>query len=1296
MSKNHKLNTNQLNNEQDYNMIELSPVKSNGSNFSNELKSNQQRGQRGQSEQSAPITGLKNKVQSFKLQSRSNTLNSSFTIDIDDLNELYDPKSIKFFQTKFNKVTDFYNSLKSNKKNGLDPSLPDLNDRTNHFGINKLPEKKPKSFFKLAWEAMQDKVMILLSVAALISFALGLYETFGQPPEHDAEGKEIPQIEWVEGVAIFIAVVIVVLVGAANDYQKELQFAKLNRKKDDREIIVVRGNDDQLISIHDLLVGDIIVLQTGDIIPADAVMTEGSCECDESALTGESHSIIKFPIEQALSIYDSKFPEHDVDIGHKGVPDPYLISGSRIISGIGKAMVTAVGPNSIHGRTMASLNTEPEVTPLQARLNDLADGITKYGILAALVLFIVVFARFLSELPAGKAYHDLPPAEKGSKFLDIVITAITVIVVAVPEGLPLAVTLALAFATTRMSKDSNLVRVLKACEIMGNATAVCSDKTGTLTENRMKVVNGNITGLEFDDNSHSTIDKSNDLNLNNEFKTILLSNISLNSTAFENKDFTGTASSNPFENPPKKHWWSSSQKNKLKDLETKQKENQEPFIGSKTETALLSLANRSFGMTQEFSLSHLRNDVSLLNIESIVQIIPFESSRKWGGLVVKLSNSNTYRFFVKGAAELVFERCSYETIQDGSIEKISSESQKLKFEKINTYAEMALRTISLAHKDYELENWPPKHLISEKNPLEADVDLLLGDVIKLVENTSSSSSSNTANIPQIVIDDDHSSSNNDGLILDGIVGIKDPLRPGVKEAVEQCERAGVTVRMVTGDNITTAKAISISCGILPENFQNDFESCIEGPVYRKLSKQERFRITPKLKVLARSSPEDKRILVETLKKQGEVVAVTGDGTNDAPALKLADVGFSMGISGTEVAREASDIILMTDDFSAIVNAIKWGRCVSISIKKFIQFQLTVNITAVILTFVSAVASSEGKSVLTAVQLLWVNLIMDTLAALALATDKPDHTILDRKPDGRKKPLIAVSTWKMILGQSCLQLIVTLTLHFAGQKIFHPGKAKIHVHEQAQLDALTFNTFVWLQFFKLWVTRKLGEADGISNVKDRITLQNLNFFQDLFRNYYFLAIAALIGGVQVMIMFVGGAAFSVARQTPAMWATAIICGLLSLPFGALIRIIPDEWVIKIFPTRVFRKFQYITSFKWLKFWGSKKQKNISLNDEESDPLFSSIPQFRQINRDISFVKDSDIGDENYLNPVNIYQKWRRSRSDSSFESNDSTITDNSHTISALTMVPTIVGGAVAGWSPLTSPTKAGPNSSSSST
>ena len=1134
-----------------------------------------------------------------------------FRLSKSQLSDLHNPKSIGSFIKLFGyESSSFFKYLKTDKNAGI--SLSEKTDyrktnRYKNYGDNSLPERIPKSFLQLVWAAFNDKTMQLLTVAAVVSFVLGLYELWMQPPQYDPEGNKIKQVDWIEGVAIMIAVFVVVLVSAANDYQKELQFAKLNKKKENRKIIVIRNDQEILISIHHVLVGDVISLQTGDVVPADCVMISGKCEADESSITGESNTIQKFPVDNSLRDF-KKFNSSDghacnkpLDIGDGNedgdkIADCMLISGSRILSGLGRGVITSVGVNSVYGQTMTSLNAEPESTPLQLHLSQLADNISVYGCVAAIILFLVLFTRYLFYIiPEDGRFHDLDPAQKGSKFMNIFITSITVIVVAVPEGLPLAVTLALAFATTRMTKDGNLVRVLRSCETMGSATAVCSDKTGTLTENVMSVVRGLLGNSKFNDNKSLPVSEQKKLNSKKVFeencssslRNDLLANIVLNSTAFENREFkkkdkgmndnTKTSSKNSSFASKWKSRLSIFKKSKGNDDEDQLFENvnkgkQEPFIGSKTETALLSLARLSLGL-KVGELQDLRDQpTKKFNIEKIVQTIPFESSRKWAGLVVKYKDSkgkkSFYRFFIKGAAEIVSKNCSYKRNSDDTLEEIDEDNKKKINDEIKNLASDALRAISVAHKDFcECESWPPEQLRDKDSPNMAALNLLFNS--------------------------------QKGLILDGLLGIQDPLRAGVKESVQQCQRAGVTVRMVTGDNILTAKAIARNCGILSTDITSEAYSAMEGTEFRKLTKNERIRILPNLRVLARSSPEDKRLLVETLKGMGDVVAVTGDGTNDAPALKLADVGFSMGISGTEVAREASDIILMTDDFSAIVNAIKWGRCVSVSIKKFIQFQLIVNITAVILTFVSSVASSDETSVLTAVQLLWINLIMDTLAALALATDKPDPNIMDRKPKGRSTSLISVSTWKMILSQAILQLIVTFILHFYGPELFfNKHEDQITSHQQQQLNAMTFNTFVWLQFFTMLVSRKLDEGDGISNWRDRVCAANLNLFQDLGRNYYFLTIMAIIGGCQVLIMFFGGAPFSIARQTKSMWITAVLCGMLSLIMGVLVRMCPDEVASKVFPAAFVQKFKYVFGLEFL------RKKHIGKHDDEEALLDES--------------------------------------------------------------------------------------------
>lgn len=1106
---------------------------------------------------------------------------SPFSVTPEDLTKLHDPKSLAALH-ELGGLDGLAHLLLLDANIGLKEHSH--HEREAAFGNNKLPTKVAKSFFRLCLEAMKDKVLILLTVAAAISLGLGLYETFGQGPQYDDEHKPMPKVDWVEGVAIITAVIIVVVVGAGNDYQKERQFAKLNAKKEDREVVVIRAGDRCMVSIYDLLVGDVICLETGDVIPADSVLISGEVECDESALTGESATVKKRPADVAMAFYE-EHSQNNEDLGSPTIKfqDPLLISGAKVLSGVGTALVTAVGVHSVHGRIMLSLNHDNEVTPLQERLDNLAEGISKYGFLAALVLFIVLLIRFGISLAPGGNYHDNTPAEKGKKFVDILIVAVTIVVVAVPEGLPLAVTLALAFATTRMAQNGNLVRVLRSCETMGGATAVCSDKTGTLTENKMRIVRGFISEeLQFDDSVNSSklddIPKSSAIvdSIPHDNLVFISSNITLNSTAFENPDYDESKAVIARQRPKKKsllyHLLHGNNSDRQKEIQNFNIVS-ENYLGNKTDSALLILAKERFNQFSTQTLEQQRQAAK----NDIVQVIPFESARKWAGIVMKIDNG--YRFYVKGAAEIIFKNCSYGYSNTNELVSLDRAKRDGVLTKIDEYANDALRAIMLAHKDFVgIELWPPAEVADPVRFGAADPALL-------VDIKSSPHEIDT------------------NLTMDFLVGLQDPLKEGVPEAVVQCKMAGVTVRMVTGDNLVTAKAISRSCNILtPDDSSNPY-AYMEGPAFRALTSEERARIVPQLKVLARSSPDDKRILVDTLRKAGEVVAVTGDGTNDAPALKLADVGFSMGISGTEVAREASDIILMTDDFADIVQAIKWGRTVAESIKKFIQFQLTVNITACVLTFVSAVASSHGKSVLTAVQLLWVNLIMDTLAALALATDKPDDALLRRKPAGRTAPLISVSMWKMILGQSINQLVITFILHFCGRQIFF-GSAELNNYQDKQLDAMTFNTFVWLQFWKLFVTRKLDECADVRSVRERITMENLNFFSHLFRNWYFVVIAALIGSMQVLIMFVGGAAFTVARQTPAMWATAIICGMLSLPVGAILRIIPNWWVVAIFPTRAFNTFLYYAGFSFLskksraKRAGRDLEKNVESKSPES--------------------------------------------------------------------------------------------------
>lgn len=849
-------------------------------------------------------------------------------------------------------------------------------DRKRVFSDNRLPVKKGKNLLQIMWITYNDKVLILLSVAAVVSLAVGLYQTFGTV--HDAEH---PAIEWVEGLAIIIAIVVVVVVGSMNDFQKERQFVKLNKKKQDRDVKVIRSGKSQTLSVFDLLVGDVVHLEPGDMVPVDGIFIEGfNVKCDESSATGESDIIKKRPADEVYKAIE------DGDDVRK--MDPFILSGALVTEGLGTFLVTSTGIYSSYGKTLMSLREDPEVTPLQSKLNTLAEYIAKLGGAAGLLLFIVLFIKFL----AGLQSNDGTATQKGQQFLNIFIVTVTIIVVAVPEGLPLAVTLALAFATTRMLKDNNLVRHLKACEVMGNATTICSDKTGTLTQNKMTVVAGTVgTSSRFGGTSSTTAESPSKTAVNREnvsasevvsafsadVTELLQQSIVINSTAFEGEE-NGV----------------------------------QTFIGSKTETAMLTFCRDFLGMGP---VGEARSSAET------IQFIPFDSGRKCMGVVVKLSNGK-YRLYIKGASELLLAQCT-RVIRDPtkgiSDIQMTQENQETVNRLITHYAERSLRTIGMSYREFE--SWPPKGM-------------------RTVNGDRN----------EVIFEDLHKH-----MVFLGMVGIQDPLREGVREAVQTCQKAGVVVRMVTGDNISTAKAIAEECGIFTAG-----GIVMEGPVFRKLSKVKMDQVIPRLQVLARSSPEDKRILVKRLKELGETVAVTGDGTNDAPALKTADVGFSMGIAGTEVAKEASAIILMDDNFASIVKAMMWGRAVNDAVKKFLQFQVTVNITAVLLTFISAVASSSESSVLTAVQLLWVNLIMDTMAALALATDPPSPSILNRKPDPKSAPLITVTMWKMIMGEAIYQLTVTLILYFGGNSIFSYQS----LHEKTQLDTLVFNTFVWMQIF----------------------------------------------------------------------------------------------------------------------------------------------------------------------------------------------------------------------------------------
>ncbi|KLO10815.1 calcium-translocating P-type ATPase [Schizopora paradoxa] len=1015
---------------------------------------------------------------------------------------------------------DDSDSVNNNISSELPPFTPaSLPDRQRVYGRNALPSRASKSLLQLMWLALKDKVLVLLTIAAVVSLALGLFQDFGTPTKCTE-----PPVDWVEGVAIMVAVIIVVGVGSVNDWQKERQFKALNDKKEDRTVKVIRGGRERVVNVKEVVVGDIALLEPGEIVPCDGIFLEGhNVKCDESGLTGESDAIKKMPYATIQRLTrQGTLPGHT---------DCFIVSGSKVLEGVGSYVVIAVGPRSFNGRILLALARPAENTPLQAKLNWLAELIAKLGSLAGLLLFVALLIRFFVQLGTNNPVRTAN--QKGLAFVQILIISVTLIVVAVPEGLPLAVTLALAFATKRMTKEKLLVRVLGSCETMANASVVCTDKTGTLTRNEMSVVAGSVgihakfvRGLS-ENEGRANVGEEPGLSkekveegrrkrkhpddfaldqsalgecLGRALEGVFNEAIAVNSTAFEDVDPTT---------------------------------GQRVFVGSKTETALLAFA-KDMGW-EDYARVRER--------ARVVQMIPFSSERKAMGVVVKIGEGR-WRVYLKGASEILTKKCERHVVvtPPGTDSKEREESKEVETREIDElskdnisrtiifYANQMLRTIAVCYRD--LDSWPPKQ----------PVDVRVSDSNESNANPSGedADSEDTDEVPYELLCRD--------LTLIGITGIEDPLREGVREAVAQCQRAGVQVKMCTGDNVLTARSIATQCGIFTPG-----GIIMEGPVFRQLPESERLSVVPRLQVLARSSPTDKEMLVDALKELGEVVGVTGDGTNDGPALKSAHVGFSMGIAGTEVAKEASDIILMDDNFASIVKAIMWGRCVNDAVRKFLQFQISVNITAVIVTFATAVASASETSALSAVQLLWINIIMDTFAALALATDPASMSLLDRKPEKRHAPLFSVDMYKQILGQSAYQTVVILVFHFAGNAIFNyvpvPGNDSIQINNELKRDTLVFNAFVFAQIFNSINSRRIDNK--------------LNVFEGILRNYYFIIITLIEIAGQVLIIFVGSHAFQVTRLNGRDWGISLALGVISLPLGALIRCIPNEPVERLF-------------------------------------------------------------------------------------------------------------------------------------
>ena len=1150
-----------------------------------------------------------------------------------------DFQDLKYFQNK--SVSQLLSDLHTDSEVGV----TDFEGREDEFGSNKVFVEPVPPFCHYVCEALKDLMVRILILAAIVSIVLGC--TFSEDPSKD----------WVDGVSIVIAVLIVVLVGSITDYQKEQKFHELNEVQSEgtKYKLIRNGQPEDHIS-DDLLVGDLIMINYGDIMAADILLIEGNgIKMDESALTGESDAMKKEKFDKCNELLLN---------GEKKLPSPLILSGTNCIEGSGKGIVIAVGEHSQKGIIRRTVDNaqEDSKTPLEAKLERIAELIGYFGIGAGIVTLIALMIRFAisfsEELDDYEEASDIegvitsilfnfphlendetlmkhvdndltdPRLGVAKQILDIIILCVSIIVVAIPEGLPLAVTLSLAFSIKKMMDYNNLVRKMHACETMGGANYICTDKTGTLTKNEMSVFQvltgtwntklqqnleveevGKLDSKKNDPNEIKQIrEDHNTLFKNDQFWDILKVAISLNVDCSIKK---------------------LDKQNINGDMEICETKN-------KTDKAFIDFVYRFKSPISEQKEKYLSNEDSFKQF-------PFDSKRKRMTTFIKSKDFPTgYRLFSKGGGENARVFCNYYLDPDTCKKQALDDSVSMKIkESIEEFNKDKLRSLYIAYKDISKEEYENCENPQKNNKLIDEYDL----------------------------------------IFLAVFGIKDSLRDGVKEAVRKCHEASVNVIMVTGDNIVTATAIAKDCGILgadvdlknlgPNDIEEDPEAMNDpskkedyiknlvenqpkaltgnsfynavgglicevcqqdtnlckcpktdseaeqrakktGQPKKKVKKDvikdmPNFqKITQKLRVMARSQPLHKYALVLGLKSLKNVVAVTGDGTNDAPALSKSDVGFAM-FAGTDIAKEASDIVIIDNNFSSIVTAIIYGRNIYDNIRKFLQFQLSVNFCACILVFICACVGNETP--LTPIQMLWVNLIMDSLGSLALATEPPYEELLQREPTKRNESIINGRMWKHIIIQSLCQIILLVILYFLAPEFIkednlvrlaenrvlkfcysdYPGK---------DVDHIVYGTDIkWPRDGRLVHAHKLfcGKYTNRQNLKDAYTeyvnsncatvhmslIFNIFVFYTLFnqincrviddsfniliritRSFLFPLICICEMGLQVAIIYVGKSPFHIINDgfTGHQWGICIGFSAITFVVSFLVKLLPIHLVI----------------------------------------------------------------------------------------------------------------------------------------
>lgn len=837
--------------------------------------------------------------------------------------------------------------------NGL--SDQEVIESRNKNGINLLTPPKRPSMWKLYWEKFQDPVIRILLVAAVFSLAISIFEN-----------------EYAETIGIFFAIFLATGIGFYFEYDANKKFDLLNAVGEEIPVTVIRNGKIREIPRKEIVVGDIVILNTGEEVPADGKLLEAvSLQVNESTLTGEL--MVAKSTDEAHFDKEATYPSDEV------------MRGTTITDGHGIMRVERVGDATEIGKVARQATEQSqEQTPLNIQLSRLASLIGKAGFTIAILTFVIFTSKDLYEYLSVTAVNDW------HQWLDIArivlkyfMMAVTLIVVAVPEGLPMSVSLSLALNMRRMLKTNNLVRKMHACETMGAITVICTDKTGTLTQNLMQVYDAKLDESRAD---------------------VIAEGIAANSTAF-----------------------------------LEEKDGKPNGVGNPTEIALLLWLN---GKGKDY--------MSLREAAKVVNQLTFSTERKYMATLVESPVIGKRVLYVKGAPEIVMGKCNL------SAEQIEANNRQLL-----EYQNKAMRTLGLAYR-----------VISDE--AETDCATLVAE---------------------------------GGLTFLGIFAISDPIRPDVPAAVERCQSAGINIKIVTGDTPGTATEIARQIGLWkPEDTERNR---ITGVEFAALTDEEALDRVLDLKVMSRARPMDKQRLVQLLQQKGAVVAVTGDGTNDAPALNHAQVGLSMG-TGTSVAKEASDITLLDDSFNSIATAVMWGRSLYKNIQRFIVFQLTINVVALLSVLLGAFFGSELP--LTVTQMLWVNLIMDTFAAMALASIAPSADVMNEKPRRRSDFIITPTMRKHILGVG----LAFLVLLMGALAYFNNLPGGMNVHHLTMF----FTLFVMLQFWNLFNASVFGT--------------NHSVFKDANHAKGMLSVAAIILVGQIIIVTFGGKVFRTEPLSVAEW------------------------------------------------------------------------------------------------------------------------------------------------------------------